>query len=182
MLLRHALLVLLAERPQTGYELARRMRESLSWFWSAQHSQIYPELAAMEDDGLVTVEVGDGPGPRGRKTCTITDRGRVELRVWMASEPTPRPVRDELVLRAFGAGSADPVELVAVFRAEIERLQARLDRYDEIRAEIEAMPGIDDPATPEFGWLMSLLHGIASARARQQWANEMVGKLSSAAR
>ncbi|MEJ7831651.1 MAG: PadR family transcriptional regulator [Nocardioides sp.] len=181
MLLRHALLVLLAERPQTGYELARRMSEALSWFWSAQHSQIYPELAALERDGLITVEVGDGPGPRGRRTCRITERGRADLRAWMTSEPNPRPVRDELVLRAFGASSADPAELAQVFGAEIKRLQGRLDRYDEIRREIEGMPGVDDPSSPAFGWLMSLEHGIASARARQDWASDCAQRLRAGA-
>ncbi|MPZ97028.1 MAG: PadR family transcriptional regulator, partial [Propionibacteriales bacterium] len=35
MSLRHTLLVLLAERPHTGYELTQRMQRTVALFWSA---------------------------------------------------------------------------------------------------------------------------------------------------
>src|SRR6476646_1735266 len=53
----YALLGLLARQPRWGYDLARRMQEPIGYFWHANHSQIYPELAALETDGLVTHEV-----------------------------------------------------------------------------------------------------------------------------
>ncbi len=43
----YALLALLARTPLTGYDLAQRMLRSTDFFWTARHSQIYPELARL---------------------------------------------------------------------------------------------------------------------------------------
>ena len=62
-----ALLGLLARSPSTGYDLARRMERPVGYFWSARHSQIYPELAKLERAGLVSHEVVDGAYVKGEQ-------------------------------------------------------------------------------------------------------------------
>jgi len=49
--LEHAILVALAERASTGYDLARRFDKSIGQFWTATHQQVYKVLARMESDG-----------------------------------------------------------------------------------------------------------------------------------
>ncbi|WP_154402660.1 PadR family transcriptional regulator [Nocardioides speluncae] len=180
MRLRHVLLVLIAERPHTGYDVTQRMQKTMSMIWSAHHSQIYPELAAMEADGLLTCEAGAGPGPREKKTYTVTEAGRHELRIWLGSPYQPRAPKDELVLRAFAAASADPAELAAVYEEETRQIEGRLARYATIRAEVEESGHTDDPTRPEFGHLLSLLHGIAVAEARLVWCRDTVRRLRAA--
>ena len=68
MSLRHAILGLLARQPSTGYDLARLFDLSLRTTWHASHSQIYPELARLEEAGMVEVV---GHGPR-RKTTRLS--------------------------------------------------------------------------------------------------------------
>ena len=98
MSLRHALLGLLADRPASGYELTKRFEQSPGNVWTARHSQIYPELQKMADQGLV--RPGE-EGPRGRREYEITDAGREELHRWLTS-PLPQPsLRDEVALRVF---------------------------------------------------------------------------------
>ncbi|WP_027343960.1 PadR family transcriptional regulator [Hamadaea tsunoensis] len=105
MSLRHALLGLLADSPQTGYDLTKRFDQTLSGYaWSAGHSQIYPELKRMMGDGLVGVV---DEGARGSKTYGITDEGRAELRRWMFSPVGDTPPRNEFVLRLFMLSSLD---------------------------------------------------------------------------
>lgn len=181
MRLRHVLLVLLAERPQTGYEISRRMRETVALFWRAQHSQIYPELRALADAGLVTHEATSGPGPREKKTYTITAAGRAELREWLASAYTPAAPKDELVARAFAAASADPSALAAVFAAEADRQDGRLAHLEQLQAETEASPASADPRRPEFGWALALLSGTGAARHRRDWCREVARRLDAAA-
>lgn len=181
MRLRHVLLVLIAERPHTGYDVTQRMRDTMSMIWSAHHSQIYPELAAMETDGLLTSEASAGPGPREKKTYAVTTAGRRELRAWLGSPYQPKAPKDELVLRAFAAASADPAELAAVYEAEATRIEGRLATYTTIRSELEESGHTDDPDRPEFGWLISLLHGIAVAEARLTWCHDTVRRLRAAA-
>ena len=62
MSLRHAVLGMLASQPGTGYELTQWFDRSLSHAWHASHSQIYPELAKLEAEGLVEV-IGEGRPP-----------------------------------------------------------------------------------------------------------------------
>ena len=43
--LKYAILGLLMRSPVTGYDIAKEFGDGLGCFWSAKHSQIYPELA-----------------------------------------------------------------------------------------------------------------------------------------
>jgi DNA-binding PadR family transcriptional regulator len=72
--LRLYLLSLLAEAPRHGYELIQAMGRSFGGTYVPSAGTIYPRLAKLEDDGLVT-KTADG-----RKTVyAITDAGRAEL-------------------------------------------------------------------------------------------------------
>jgi DNA-binding PadR family transcriptional regulator len=72
--LRLYLLSLLAERPRHGYELIQALSERFGGTYSPSAGTIYPRLAKLEEEGLVT-KTSDG-----RKTVyEITDAGRAEL-------------------------------------------------------------------------------------------------------
>ena len=47
----YAILGLLSREDLSGYDLTQRMAGRVGYFWSARHSQIYPELAKLEDGG-----------------------------------------------------------------------------------------------------------------------------------
>lgn len=113
----------------SGYDLAKVFDSTLANVWSAKHSQIYPELMSMLDDGVV--EARDA-GSRGRKEYAITDRGREELVVWLASAPpNARLVRNEALLRTFFLGVLPFEEARGLLRAERERHAERLAAYLE---------------------------------------------------
>jgi DNA-binding PadR family transcriptional regulator len=72
--LRLYLLRLLADGPRHGYELIRLLESQFHGLYAPSAGTIYPRLARMEADGLIThTEAG------GRKTYVITDAGRGEL-------------------------------------------------------------------------------------------------------
>ena len=72
--LRLYLLSLLAEGPKHGYELIQSLSERFGGTYSPSAGTIYPRLAKLEEEGLVTKESD------GRKTVySITDAGRREL-------------------------------------------------------------------------------------------------------
>ena len=56
-----ALLGLLARQPRTGYELSQALRRPIGYFWTAGHSQVYPELARLDAAGYISHTVIDGP-------------------------------------------------------------------------------------------------------------------------
>ena len=53
MSLRFAILGYLSTGPGTGWDISRQFDTGLGWFWTARHSQIYPELKRMTQEGLV---------------------------------------------------------------------------------------------------------------------------------
>ncbi|GAA3450233.1 PadR family transcriptional regulator [Dactylosporangium matsuzakiense] len=136
MSLRHALLGLLADTPQNGYDLTKRFERTLSGHaWSAGHSQIYPELKRMLGDGLI--EVVD-EGSRGSKVYGVTDPGRTELRRWMFSPLGDTPPRNEFVLRLFLISSLDLPDV----RTLVDQMAAESD--EEVTQIDGAIKEMDD--------------------------------------
>jgi DNA-binding PadR family transcriptional regulator len=72
--LRLYLLKLLDEEPRHGYDVIRLLQDRFMGVYSPSPGTIYPRLARLEEEGLVTHEVIDG-----KKVYKITDAGRAEL-------------------------------------------------------------------------------------------------------
>ena len=70
---RTAVLVLLAEQPQHGYQIIREIEERTGGKWKPSAGSIYPTLQLLADEGLVTTEMS-----QDRKVYSLTDRGREE--------------------------------------------------------------------------------------------------------
>lgn len=73
--LRLYLLKLLDESPRHGYEMIRLLQDRFMGVYAPSPGTIYPRLARLEEEGLVTHDEVDG-----RKVYRITERGREELR------------------------------------------------------------------------------------------------------
>jgi DNA-binding PadR family transcriptional regulator len=72
--LRLYLLKLLEESPRHGYEVIRLLQDRFLGVYSPSPGTIYPRLARLEEEGLVTHEV-----LKGKKVYRLTDAGRAEL-------------------------------------------------------------------------------------------------------
>jgi DNA-binding PadR family transcriptional regulator len=135
MSLRHAILGLLELAPATGYELTQRFDVSLSTAWHARHSQIYPELAKLESEGLAEVV---GEGPRNSRTWAVTDAGRAELHRWLTEVEPNRSQRSETALRWFLVFVLPPDERRAVLERELAFVEERAAGLRRLDAEYEA--------------------------------------------
>lgn len=95
-----ALLGLLHEGPMTGGQLMAAAERKLGPFWSMTRSQVYRELPALADAGLVRM---GKPGPRASQPYTISAAGKRAFARWL-SEPVGRDqLRNPVILRvAFG--------------------------------------------------------------------------------
>ncbi|MFF3559898.1 helix-turn-helix transcriptional regulator [Streptomyces sp. NPDC002574] len=72
--LRLYLLKLLDEAPRHGYEVIRLLEERFQGLYAPSAGTVYPRLAKLEQEGLVTHSTEGG-----RKVYSITDAGRAEL-------------------------------------------------------------------------------------------------------
>jgi DNA-binding PadR family transcriptional regulator len=160
-----ALLGLLEGGPATGYDLVGAAQEFLGDFWTITRSQVYRELAAMAERGLV--KAGDA-GPRDRRPYAITTEGRASFDAWLHSDLGPEVVRVPLLLRLAFADRLDGdrlAELVAdqrVVRAE------RLRCYRELEAAAVAGGTTDRQ-------LLTLRFGIRYETGVLEWLDEVEG-------
>ena len=78
-------LLLLAEGPSHGYELARSLKEFAPEGLNAEPSILYRMLRQMEKEGLAKSSLDDsGTGP-ARKVYELTSGGREALDLWASS-------------------------------------------------------------------------------------------------
>lgn len=111
---------------QSGYAIKKAADVSTKFFWPASFSQIYPELARLEDRGLVTKRDAS-QGRRRRTIYGITDSGNEVLLDWLRSpENAPGQFRDEGLLRLFFADALPPEEQLELVR----RLRERAARFE----------------------------------------------------
>ena len=178
----YALLGLLAREPMTGYELTRRLRAPVGYFWSATHSQVYPELARLDEDGFVRSRVVPGPGPRQNRRYTLTAAGRRALAAWVVT-PAPEVNRDEFLLRVHSLWLAEPQAAVAMVEQRVSRQSATLASYTRIEREVLG-PYDGGPVPldhPAFGSWATARHGVAFARQDLAWCRWLLGQLRRAA-
>jgi DNA-binding PadR family transcriptional regulator len=131
--LRYALLGVLEARPMTGYELAQFFDESTSWVWSAPHSNIYPQLRKMEEEGLLSSRTEIRGERLERTVYSISKKGIEELRRWVTSDPGAVNQRDPLLLRAVFFDMTDPSEAEDMLEQVIERESDLVKQWQEHR-------------------------------------------------
>ena len=181
MALEHAIMVSLAERPGTGYELGRQFERSIGYFWSATHQQIYRTLRTMEDDGWVHVTPVTQQGRPDKKVYTVSDAGRGELARWIAEPLRGRggPVADnrirDMAVKIRGAAYGD----IGALREQIAALRAeRAELLDTYRGfEKRQFPdpaGLTGSAMHQY---LVLRGGIRAEEGTVDWLDEVLAGL-----
>jgi PadR family transcriptional regulator AphA len=132
MALRYAILGYLSSAPGSGYDLAQQLNEGLGWFWSASHSQIYPELKRLEAAGLIEGEPTTVGEKLEKRVYSISEEGREALVTWASGEPCYRPNRDPERLQLIFSDLAD----IPVVRGHLE---AHRKHFADRRARLIAM-------------------------------------------
>lgn len=167
-----ALLGLLTRGTRSGYDLQKAVQASVGYFWSPARSQMYAVLPRLVETGLATrrsITQRDRPN---KHVYRISAAGRRALKAWLeAPVADPGPGRDELLLKVFFGGLAEPEAVAGHIRArrgEAERLKAELEDIDA-----RVGPGGDVHAA------VTRSYGIAWARAVIGWAKAAERELGS---
>ena len=137
--LRLYLLKLLDEAPKHGYEVIRLLQDRFMGVYAPSPGTIYPRLARLEEEGLVTHDEVDG-----RKVYKITEKGRAEIHARMddlaeLEEEITESVRD--IAREV---KEDVRETVRSLREEIARAARDVHREDRRQAAEETQRARDE--------------------------------------
>jgi PadR family transcriptional regulator AphA len=122
----------------SGYAIKKAADGSTQNFWPISLALVYPELARLEDGGLLRRR-SDPRGGRARSAYTITAKGEKALGAWLRSpKVAPVQIRDEAMLKLFLAdalGDEDQRQLLTGLR---ERNQERRKALEQ-----EAIPAAE---------------------------------------
>lgn len=166
-----AILQRLARSPMSGYELKKLFTTPVGYGWRAYDTQIYRELKALEQLGLIHGQVEPGRGGPQRRVYEPTLHGQRVLRQWLESPLDETSVKSELTTRVwsvdlFPRGALD--KLVANVR---EQTQAQLEHMMGRRDELRTAFGPPETATDAtvVGRLLVLEYEIEAAQMKLRW-------------
>lgn len=171
--LEYALLGLLHQQPQSGYDLRKIFEMTALGNYSGSPGAIYPALRRLEKHDLIEGEVDSSKEMRPRKLFRPTEAGRGRFRDWLVCDIERGDVErrmDELMLRfAFHAtldSRAATLRFLGSFLEEVEKYVGELDRQRGLFPE-------GTPLHPR----LALAAGIEQYRACARWARKAIKRI-----
>jgi DNA-binding PadR family transcriptional regulator len=176
--LKYALLGLLNQNSMTGYDIAKEFNKELSEFWYAKHSQIYPELKKLVDEGLLTYEIQISGEILEKKLYSITAAGKSAFLEWMlkieSMEATPK---DKFRLRMYFSNSIVPESRIILIKSELKQHEDRLIYLKNFMNKYTDTPDIYDK---NFGDYLVLDGAILREEASVKWLKNCLSHCKSA--
>lgn len=176
-MLKHGILGLLNYRDMTGYEIMEVFRDSLSFFWNAQTSQIYRELQSLEKKSWVCSRVVPQQGKPDKKLYTITEEGRAELIQWLADGDPGLSPRTPLLMKVFFLGERSREENICYFQQLKAACEMFLASLEPIPESIEAYSHYLDAPDKAAYWQMTVEYGRRNMKMHMEWAQSCIERL-----
>ena len=123
----------------TGYDIKKFFESSFSHCFLAGYGSIYPALAELTAEKLVTARTMPGQGGPSRKVYRLTEAGRKAFLIRLRETVPQHKVKSEFLVLMHFAEHLPPARLEAILDERLEDLERHLKR-------IRAFEG--DPAAP----------------------------------
>lgn len=167
----YVFMAFLAVNPMSAYDVKKAMATTVSFFWSAAHSQVYQQARRLIRDGFITEEPGDNP--RRRRLLTLTPAGRAALESWLHSPEASVRYYDEALAKVFFGDQVGPASLVAMLREQRARHASFLAGYELMEPGLRLWDPGGSPPYP----LLTLRLGIRLERGWVEWLDETIATL-----
>lgn len=172
MSLRHVVLIALTRGEMSGYDIAKRFDNRLSYVWHASHQQIYRELKQLTDDGWVSYRVVGQEERPDKKLYRLTADGQAALHAWLEDprHAVPARIKDPLLVKLFAGDALDPASVRRQIRELAGHYRQQLEALREI--ERQARRDVPQPTAGEMCAFLALRRGIHNAQCALAWAEE----------
>ena len=174
--LKYAILGLIIRNPISGYDIMKEFNEELVNFWSAKHSQIYPELKKLVGEGLVEYKVIITGTVLEKKLYSITEKGRADFLSWLIQieplEPTPKEV---FRLRMYFANHIEKKQLKEMIQDQLDLRLQKLNYLKQAMDDYQKVPALSDTA---FGDYIVLDGAILREESSIQWLQNCLQHLN----
>lgn len=175
MSLKHAILTLLETEEGSGYDLLKRFKQRLGFFWNASHQQIYSQLKTMFEEGLISCEFEPQSGKPDRKVYSVTPAGHGALLSWINQEVKINKINDALLVKLYAGHLVDAPVLIQEVRRHQVIHQRMLNTFLAIEQQYLAIPS--DQQKPFNLPYLTLRKGILGEQAWLTWAQEVLDYL-----
>ncbi|MED2944657.1 PadR family transcriptional regulator [Bacillus swezeyi] len=169
--LKYAILGLLDKGSLSGYDMTSRFKAELGQFWSAKHSQIYPELKKLTDEGFIEFKTVIQGSKLEKKMYSITLEGKRELHEWLtAFKPVPDTVKDEFMLKAYFISAMDLEEAKALFADQLSKRKEKAAFLKKKLEELKEEAGQSISfRSPHFGHYLVLTRALERENGYCSW-------------
>ena len=165
--LRYAILGLLNRKAMTGYDLSKEFQTSLAEFWHAKHSQIYPELKSLAEDGLITFQTEITGTVLEKKVYSITETGKAEFLQWEQSKSKIKQLpKDEFKLRLFFSDSLPKQAQIQLLTDQLQQHEQWLQR---LHGDLSKFDTIPPTQASTFSDYLVLLGAISREKSMCDW-------------
>ena len=164
-------LAILYDGEATGYEIRKLSVDGeYSYFVDASYGSIYPALAKLEAEKLVTSRIEPQEGKPAKKIYSITEAGRTAFIDSLFDDLGEDEFRSEFLLFARFASEL-PASLVET------RLNERIEQIDATLADLDRLR--QDHTHPGDGWVID--YGRTCLTAARDYIQAHRGKLTALA-
>lgn len=169
----YVILGLLSHENLSGYEIKRRIDTTLKYFWGASYGSIYPALANLTENNLITKQKSESSG-RNKDLYSITDIGHNYLNIWLKQTVEKDELRYETLLKIFFGneiGSKETIKHIEAFEDKIAFELVSLERSKETLSKIYS---INDT---HIYYLLTTEFGIKTYQTYLEWCTFAKDKL-----
>jgi len=110
----------------TGYEIKNVFEDVYSHFYNASFGTIYPTLARMEKQGLITKEAIIQEGKPNKNVFTITEAGKQAFLAYMDSDIQENEWKSDFMVRLFLGEFVEPERIEVWMEMSIARMETKL--------------------------------------------------------
>lgn len=167
--LKYAILGLLNRKPMTGYDIGKEFNFQLAEFWSAKHSQIYPELKKLVDEKLIVYDIEISGDVLEKKVYSITEKGKKDFLKWLKKdEPMEQTPKNVFRLRMYFSNNLDLNTRIYLLEQQLEQ---HLDRLTFLNSQLEPYTGVPPLDSDAFGDFLVLKGAIIREESNIKWLN-----------
>ncbi|WP_251551169.1 PadR family transcriptional regulator [Neobacillus muris] len=178
--IRFAMLTLLAREPLSGYDIKQQMNSRMGPFWKAGSNQVYPELAKMDEEGLVVLHgVEQNDYRPARKVYKMTESGLQELIRWTLGPTEPEIIRDEFLLKAYNSWLVEFEEMIPRLEEKKKEHEEKLTIYLDKVNELNDILDRSNPRDPILSSINVVEFGIEYEKLYIKWCDNLIEKLKS---
>lgn len=146
------------------------MQQSTQNFWNESNGQIYPTLAKLNTEKLITCK-HEQSGEKGKKIYKITKAGTAKFKQWLKQDVEYSPMRSEILLKLFFGENVDTENSLKLLNRHKQILESKLEICKTVEKHLKNL--VDTGEHPVY-YLITVKFGSTIIPAEIKWCDQAI--------